>query len=278
MGGDWLNHVFPSGLTVAVCTCCWDRSVPQSRIYDSAWLDSAAVDTSSRVLAALDAPRTCQTAAHTSKNTKDTALGALGARQIPSSARVRVIWVCSLEIMITYINFSGKSDSVTFPPLDITLGPLNHYSTHFHFGISVQTVKWTKATVLWWALTSLVLNSHFNNSQILWCVYCVWPFCCSPFLLPALLDGRGQVTLPPLISHSHVLSPWQRGSCDRALCRLSNPFDKIASTVYSTPLTAALRGYVSRIGCTQWQPGHISVNSSRYIFFLALAFIMMCWC
>ena len=78
-----------------------------------------------------------------------------------------------------------------------------------------------------------------------------------------------KLTLPPLISHSHVLSPWQRGSCDRALCRLSNPFDKIASTVYSTPLTAAQRrGFVSRIGSTQRQPGHISVSSSLDIFFI----------
>lgn len=77
------------------------------------------------------------------------------------------------------------------------------------------------------------------------------------------LMAEEKVTVPRLISSSHVLSPGQRGSCDRALCRLSNPFVKIASSVYSTPLTAAQRrGFISRIESTHWQPGPISVNCS----------------
>ncbi len=38
-GGDRLMHVLPSGLTVAVCVCCWDRSVLQTWIFDSTAAD-----------------------------------------------------------------------------------------------------------------------------------------------------------------------------------------------------------------------------------------------
>lgn len=42
----WLTVAYsPSGLTIALC--CWDRSVLQTCILDSTWLDLAAVDTSS---------------------------------------------------------------------------------------------------------------------------------------------------------------------------------------------------------------------------------------
>lgn len=67
--------------------------------------------------------------------------------------------------------------------------------------------------------------------------------------------------LPSLISHSHVLSPTER-ECDRALCRLSNPSDKTASTVYSAAAaTARSRGFISGRGGTQ--PGHFLSTAAR---------------
>lgn len=67
--------------------------------------------------------------------------------------------------------------------------------------------------------------------------------------------------LPSLISHSHVLSPTER-ECDRALCRLSNPSDKTASTVYSAAAaTARSGGFISGRGGTQ--PGHFLSTAAR---------------
>lgn len=51
----------------------------------------------------------------------------------------------------------------------------------------------------------------------------------------AILWGQNQgkaVKARPLISHSHLLSPWQRQRCDRLLHKQGNPFDKTACAVY----------------------------------------------
>lgn len=85
------------------------------------------------------------------------------------------------------------------------------------------------------AFLSRPSRSHSQEGGILssdsWSVFRGFSF---PVFL-AILWGQNQgkaVTGGPLISHSHLLSPWQRQRCDRLLHKQGNPFDKTASAVY----------------------------------------------
>lgn len=77
---------------------------------------------------------------------------------------------------------------------------------------------------------SIIFGSCIPNRQTL-NVFTDSSACLSFFFPSVLLDGLEQARLQSLISHSSVLSPWQGGSWQ------SNPLDKIASSVYSAPLS-----------------------------------------